>query len=204
MVNHVGPGLRRGGEIALIDLPGALGEAAGLGELDMRRAIARTLSLLALAGAAPATAQPSGASCDLSAYVIDRDARGLNVRAGPSTSARVLRVVSNEGSAVARVMGQRGAWFRVSTITDAESDSILFRGDGWVHASLLGLRVANADPRLYARPSRQSRPLTRLVPEDSQVTLVGCTGDWARVRAGNREGWLSRGGQCSNPVTTCA
>ena len=122
--------------------------------------------MLALASAAPATAQPPGARCDISAYVIDRDVGGLNVRAGPSTSSRVLRVVGNQGSAVARISGQRGAWFRVSTITDAESDSVLFRGDGWVHSSLLGLRVANADPRLYARPSRQSRPVTRLVPED--------------------------------------
>jgi SH3-like domain-containing protein len=174
-----------------------------LGEIDMRHPIAAMLMALALASAAPVSAQPRAATCAIFAYVIDRGARGLNIRAGPSTSARVLRVIGNEGSAVARIVGQSGAWFRVSVITNAEDDTNLFRGDGWVHSSLLGLRVANADPRLYARPSRQSRPLARLVPEDSQVTLIGCSGDWARVRAGNREGWLSRGGQCSNPVTTC-
>ena len=197
MVNHVEPCAAP----ASIDLPGPLGEAVGLGEINMRHAIATTLSLLALAGAAQA--QPRGATCAISAYVIDRDARGLNVRAGPSTSARVLRVVSNEGSAVARIVGQSGAWFRVSAITNAEDDTNLFRGDGWVHSSLLTLSVANADPVLHARPARQSRALARLVPEDSQVTLVGCSGDWARIRAGRREGWLSRGGQCSNPLTTC-
>ncbi len=169
----------------------------------MRHAFKAMLSALALASAVPAVGQQRGATCSISAYVIDRDARGLNIRAAPSGSARVLQVVSNEGSAVARIVGQSGAWFRVSTITDAESDRNLFRGDGWVHASLLGVSVANADPRLYARPSRQSRALARLVPDDSQVTLVGCAGDWAQVRAGRRLGWLSRGGQCSNPLTTC-
>jgi hypothetical protein len=46
--------------------------------------------------------------------------------------------------------------------------------------------------------------LARLVADESQVTLIGCAGTWARVRSGGRTGWLSRGGQCSNPLTTCA
>jgi len=170
----------------------------------MRQPITAILSTLALAGAVPAAGQQRGTSCDISAYVIDRDAAGLNVRAGPSAAARVLAVVGNQGSAVARIRGQSGAWFLVSIIVDAESDAELFRGDGWIHASLLTLRVANADPNLYARPRPQSRALARLVPEDSQVTLIGCAGNWARVRAARRIGWLSPGGQCSNPLTTCA
>ncbi|HYI49465.1 MAG TPA: SH3 domain-containing protein [Allosphingosinicella sp.] len=92
----------------------------------------------------------------------------------------------------------------MSSVVDAASDENLFRGDGWIHASLLGLRVANADPNLYARPRPQSRALARLAPEESQVTLIGCAGNWARVRATGGVGWLSPGGQCSNPVTTCA
>jgi len=170
----------------------------------MRQPVTAILSTLALASAVPAAGQQRGTSCDISAYVIDRDAAGLNVRAGPSAVARVLAVVGNEGSAVARIRGQSGAWFRVSIIVDAERDENLFRGDGWIHASLLGLSVANTDPNLYARPRLQSRALARLVPDDSQVTLIGCAGNWARVRATGRVGWLSPGGQCSNPLTTCA
>ena len=165
----------------------------------MRHAIAVMMTALALSSAVPAAGQQRGATCDISAYVLDRDIRGLNVRAGPSADTRVLQVVSNQGSAVAQIIGQSGSWFRISNLTDAESDTNLFRGDGWVHASLLGLDVANADPQLYARPLRQSRALARLVPEAGQVTLIGCTGDWARVARGARIGWLSRDGQCSNP-----
>jgi SH3-like domain-containing protein len=170
----------------------------------MRQAITAILSTLALAGAAPAAGQQGGTRCDISAYVVDHDAAGLNVRAGPSATAPVLRVISNAGSAVARIRGQSGAWFQVSTIVDAEDERNLFSGNGWVHASLLGLDAANADPKLYAGPSTQSRALARLVPDLSQVTLIGCAGDWARVRASGRLGWLSPGGQCSNPLTTCS
>lgn len=167
----------------------------------MRRPIATTmLSVLALASAVPAVAQQHGASCNISAYLVN-GAR-LSVRAGPAANARLLRV-SGEGSPVAEITGQRGAWFRVSTITDYETSTTLFRGVGWVRVSALGLSIANADPRLYARPSRQSRRIARLVPDESLVTLLGCAGDWARVRFGRREGWLSSGGQCSNPLTTC-
>jgi len=170
----------------------------------MGQRLTALLSALALASAAPASGQQRGTGCDISAYVIDRDAAGLHVRAGPSAAAAVLRVISNEGSAVARILGQSGAWFRVSIIADAENDEELFRGDGWIHASRLGLSVANADPNLYASPRLQSRALARLVPDHSEVTLIGCAGNWARVRAMGRAGWLSPGGQCSNPLTTCA
>ena len=73
----------------------------------MRRTIA-ILSILALAGTTPAAGQQRGTNCDITAYVIDQDAAGLNVRAGPSASAPVLRVVSNQGSGVARIREQRG------------------------------------------------------------------------------------------------
>jgi hypothetical protein len=105
---------------------------------------------------------------------------------------------------VAEITGQSGGWFRVSRVTDYEDGTILFRGVGWMRIWTLGTSIANADPRLYARPSRLSQRLARLVPEESRVTLIGCTGDWAQVRFGRRVGWLSRGGQCSNPLTTCS
>jgi SH3-like domain-containing protein len=170
----------------------------------MRHIILLALTALTVAGAVPAAGQPRGPTCDISAYQAGIGNSGpFNVRAAPSTSARLLRALAGHGAPVARVRGQRGAWFRVSTIIDAESERVLFRGDGWVHASNLALSIANDDPRLYARPSRQSRRLTRLVPDASRVTLIGCAGDWAQVRAGRRVGWVSRGGQCSNPLTTC-
>ncbi len=167
------------------------------------RQLAAAFAALALASTAPAIAQQRGATCNISAYVTDNDAAGLNVRAGPSARARVLGVITSQASAVAEIRGQSGTWFRVSRIFDAEDDRTLFSGEGWVHSSLVGLSVANADPRLYAGPTRRSRVLARLIPDQSEVTLVGCSGDWVRVRHRGLDGWLARGGQCSNPLTTC-
>ena len=170
----------------------------------MRHKIMMMVSTLALAGAAPVAGQPAGQTCNITAYQAGIGNSGpLNVRAAPSASARLLRALAGHGSPVATVRGQRGAWFRVSTIVDAESEDVLFRGDGWVHVSNLGTSIGNEDPRLYARPSRQSRPIARLVPDGSHVTLIGCSGSWAQVRFRRQTGWLSRGGQCSNPLTTC-
>ena len=170
----------------------------------MRHIIVLTLSTLAVGSAVPAAGQQRGATCNISAYQAGVGNSGpLNVRAAPSSAARLLRGLRGIGSPVARIRGQRGAWFRVTTIVDAESERVLFSGDGWVHVSNLGLSIANADPRLYARASRQSRPIARLVPDGSQVTLIGCSGDWAQVRFRRQVGWLSSGGQCSNPLTTC-
>jgi hypothetical protein len=46
--------------------------------------------------------------------------------------------------------------------------------------------------------------LARLRADETRVTLIGCAGPWAQVRAGSRVGWLSPDGQCSNPLTTCS
>ena len=165
----------------------------------MRQAVFLTLSTLALASTVPAKAQ-RGPTCNISAY-LENGAR-LDVRAGPSANARLLRVRS-QGSPVAEITGQHDGWFRVSKITDYEDSSVLFRGVGWMRVSALGTSIANYDPRLYARPSRQSRRLARMVPDESQVTLLGCAGGWAQVRFGRLVGWVAPGGQCSNPLTTC-
>jgi hypothetical protein len=167
----------------------------------MRHNILTMLSTLALAGAAPAGAQPRAPICSISAYYLNGPR--LQVRAAPSARARLLRTRAYQGSPVAEIIGQSGGWFRVTRITDYEDDTTLFSGVGWVPAASLGTSIANADPRLYARPSRQSRPLARLTPDGSHVTLLGCSGNWAQVRFRRQVGWLSSGGQCSNPLTTC-
>lgn len=167
----------------------------------MRQAIFLLLTTVALASAVPAASQPRGPTCSMSAFYLN-GAR-VQVRAAPTANARLLRSRPHQGSPVAEITGQSGGWFRVSRITDYEDSSTLFSGVGWVPAASLGTSIANDDPRLYARPSRQSRRLARLVPDLSQVTLIGCAGDWAQVRFRRQVGWLSRGGQCSNPLTTC-
>ena len=159
--------------------------------------------LLIVSQPSEAAASSGGADCSISAYLTGRDPNGLNVRAGPSTRSAVLHVVSAEIAGVAAIREHRRGWFRIAGIVDAESDSPVFQDEGWVHGSLLGLDVANADPRLYTAPRSDSRVVATLRAADTEVTLIGCAGPWAQVRAGGRTGWLSAEGQCSSPLTTC-
>ena len=162
-----------------------------------------TVSALALGGSAHAV-NTAYRSCAITAYVIDQDPKGLNIRAAPSATARILKTVSNEGAGHANVRGFKDGWFRVSEIGEFEIDSTLFRGDGWVHGSLLHVDVAAADPNLYEGPTRRSKLIKRLGGDQPGVTLVACLGNWAQVRVDGVLGWLSPAGQCSNPLTTCA
>ena len=160
-------------------------------------------SALALSGPAQ-SAGDSYRSCALSVYVIDQDPKGMNIRAAPSARARVLKVVNGPNAGTATVRGYQAGWFRVSAIAAAEEDSIMFKGDGWVHGSLLHVDVASGDPNLYEGPTRRSHLIRHLTGDQQGVTLVSCSGNWAQIRVNGTLGWLSPAGQCSNPLTTCA
>ncbi len=163
------------------------------------------LSVLALTSAAPAQRAPAVTACAISAYESGGGvAGGVNVRAAPSTQARVLLNLRPEGTPVFDITGHSNGWFRISRAIEAESEERIFTGTGWVHRSNLGMRVAHYDPRLFSAPSRRSRVLANLGGQEPDVTLLSCSGEWVQVRAGSRIGWLPPGAQCTNPLTTCA
>jgi hypothetical protein len=166
----------------------------------MRHVLA-ALVLLSLGGSAAAGPYRS---CAISAYVIDQDAKGMNIRAAPAANARVVKVVDGPTAGTTLVRGFQDGWFRISEIDAAEEETVMFRGDGWVHASRLHVDVAAADPNLWEGPTRRSKLLKRLAGDQEGVTLVACSGNWAQVRVNGVLGWLSPAGQCSNPLTTCA
>ena len=162
------------------------------------------LSSLLLTSAAPGQRTAAVIACEFSAYEGVGVTGGVNVRAGPSTQARVVRNLRPEGTSVFDITGFSNGWFRISRAIEAESDERIFAGSGWVHRSNLGMRVAHYDPRLFAAPDRGSRVLAHLGGQEPEVTLLACSGEWVQVRAGSRTGWLPRGGRCANPLTTCA
>jgi SH3-like domain-containing protein len=80
---------------------------------------------------------------------------------------------------------------------------------GWVYAPLLGVSTTSLninDPEapttLYAEPDG-SAAVVAAIPKYSEVTLLGCSGNWLQVQAPDATGWLAVGEQCSNPVSTC-
>jgi uncharacterized protein YgiM (DUF1202 family) len=145
--------------------------------------------------AKPATA------CDINAYVIDKDANGLNVRSGAGKSFKTLgKIMPDIDGVMVEVKGSTGSWLMIEnaeTLSGAET----FSGQGWVFASMLGTSTREKS-KLYSTASLKSKSLGT-VPAEVEVVIIGCAGNWAKVKYGAKQGWLARDNQCGNPVTTC-
>ncbi len=143
-------------------------------------------------------------SCNFSTYIQDEDTSGTNIRARADKNSSILKTIKNNTDAVANITGFSNGWFEISSVENVgDDDTVLFTGRGWMHPSILGMSVANGDPRLYAEPKKKSKIVMKLKPDESPLKLIGCQGSWVKVESGGKIGWLSSEGQCGNPLTTC-
>lgn len=128
------------------------------------------------------------------------------IRAAPSKTSAILITVSTTDEVVYSITGSDGkGWFEISKIVGvSEGDVTLFEGRGWVHSSLLDLSVAGGVHKLRALPNKNSRALKKLTGDESEARPLSCQGRWMKIKSGKSIGWLSRDGQCANPLTTCS
>jgi uncharacterized protein YgiM (DUF1202 family) len=145
--------------------------------------------------AKPATA------CDIHAYVIDKDANGLNVRSSAGKSFKTLgKIMPDADGVMLQVKGATGSWVMIEnaeTLSSAET----FSGQGWVFASMLGTST-RMKSKLYASASLKGKTLAT-IPGEEELIILGCSAGWVKVKYKNKQGWLAPGDQCGNPVTTC-
>jgi hypothetical protein len=125
---------------------------------------------------------PGTQACDLTAWSMDSDLRGLNVRSEPAASSPILGTLSpplrTSGSDAEaepyrtefRIRGYKTGWFLIEGATppgsDYEDPASLpleapkpFSGRGWVAASKIGASFANGGTRaggLFAKPSARA------------------------------------------------
>ena len=157
----------------------------------------------------PIVVEKAQIKCSVEAYRVgyaDEIPDKTNVRAKPDKNAALLKSIAVKDEIIFYITGSdNNGWFEISRIetTSGDVDETLFEGRGWVNSSMIDLSVAAADPRLYAAPRKKSRVLKKLIPDASPARPVACRGDWMKVKSGKTTGWLSRGGQCANPLTTC-
>jgi len=148
--------------------------------------------------------------CDVSAYVVDQDPAGLNVRSGPNQSFKVIRRLPNqkvEGIRV-HITGTSGDWVRIDKAMEqgGDPDRILFHGSGWVYSSLLGvsgMAITEGGTNLYQDKSTNSSVVIRVPGADDSLKIRGCAGRWMFVEYKDRRGWAAPGTLCANPLTTC-
>ena len=160
-------------------------------------------------GAAPPPQNISAAPvpCHLRAYVIDPDPQGLNVRRGPGKTYDVIARLKASDQVIVLITGGSGNWMKVEG-ANAVGDTPVYEGAGWAYGPMLGLttRYNGKGPRrevLVFKEPRAGSEVVGRIAEEVEVAVTGCKDDWVKIRYRSVEGWLDRGSQCGNPVTTC-
>jgi Bacterial SH3 domain len=175
----------------------------------------------ALFAAPPAsTPRSAGAAvCTISGWATDPDPGGLNVRAGPSATARIIgrlpapeTVEDTQRFVGFDVTESRGGWFRIRNAyrwsADAGAPSTL--PSGWISGRYLDFQVQSEVA--YAAPDPASR-VVAMAWEDAngfhELRTRGpleCRGEWVRLSVAGRDGqereaWVR--GICGIQETTC-
>lgn len=152
---------------------------------------AMACALLGVTAAMPAWAQAEQ-KCELYAHVVDRDPKGVNVRAAPSNAGKivgVLRFQNADDEIAVDITAESNGWFRLKSAENlgaSKSGAV----SGWVHGTRLGtgLKIMDgpkASERLFEEPSERSKTLL-LFTWDPGVDGKGA-GLWADLPGGKRE-----------------
>ena len=109
------------------------------------------------------------------------------------------------------VTGQNAAWAHIKSATleadenDNPDGRVIWKGDGWVAFSKLGVDEFDSRARFYAAPSEQSKLVLSLESYGDKTqaaeAILGCEGDWLKVRIKGLVGWTHN--WCTNQLTTC-
>lgn len=163
--------------------------------------------------------------CAFEGWSIDRDPAGLNVRAGPSTDARIVgRLPPFDGEDAGGVVLGRGpgftivearnGWFYIDRAYGYAADGETMRDlpmRGWISGRHIGFGLQTE--KAFAAPDLRA-PVVTTAGEDGAGRFVelrhrypsDCKGEWVKLRVAGldrieREAWVS--GVCGNQETTC-
>lgn len=143
-------------------------------------------------------------TCQISAYVIDKDPKGLNVRSGPGERYKIVgNLPTNTIGVIVNLSASQGDW--VQLIKADSPEKTVFQGTGWVYTQLLGTSTRGYGSQgvsVYPSASTESSAIGRIPPQRS-VKLLSCTQSWAFVEYEGLKGWIAPDAQCPNPLTTC-
>lgn len=152
----------------------------------------------------PNNVASSQETCQIRAYVIDKDPQGLNVRSGPGNDSKIIgNLPTNTIGVIVNLTASQGDWVQLSK---AESPGkIEFQGSGWLYSQLLGTSTRGYDTKsvaVYDNPSTQSSEIGR-IPSARSTKLISCNQSWALVEYEGLKGWIAPDAQCPNPLSTC-
>jgi len=146
-------------------------------------------------------ARPATTTCSFGAFVVETDPAGLNVRAAPSATAKIVGMLPptfvepsmNYGVRVeVDVAGAHNGWFLIRNALDNDALTErparpMYAGEGWVSGNKLTVKSQAEVGR--AQPSLKAKPVLRVGDNESFDSdmlveagrLADCTGKWAQV-----------------------
>ena len=96
--------------------------------------------------------------CNVSAYVIDKDPKGLNVRSKPNGKSKKLGAIPfDKDGTMVTIIASAGNWVKIKEAWNMEEKTV-FGKTGWVYAPLLAISTAKRSGeakfvKAYERPS---------------------------------------------------
>ncbi|HEX8189481.1 MAG TPA: SH3 domain-containing protein [Pyrinomonadaceae bacterium] len=148
---------------------------------------------------------PPPAACDVEAYVVDPDPKGLNVRDAPGVAGKVVAVIplDGDGTTVHLVASSPNGWVQLDR-AETIGGAVVFDGKGWVSGNMLGTSTRGYGTRgVKLRGDGKAAKVVGIIPPEAEVRVAGCAADRVKVKYKNLTGWLDPVDQCPNPVTLC-
>lgn len=149
--------------------------------------------------------------CSFSAWVIDKDVNGLNVRETPGTNGNIIGKLKyandDDEIVIVRIIGYSNGWVKINGAETVGGEE-QFSGIGWVSAKMVTISTeqhngnASKPVPLYIQPKTSSKKVGT-IPSDVNVQIVGFDCFGLKVTYKTKTGWLSVNDMCGNPVTTC-
>ena len=142
--------------------------------------------------------------CNVTASVIDQDPHGTHVRKSPGGDViATLPSPDQDDWIEVHIVGQAGDWFLIDRADRVGDDrKTIFRGNGYMHRSVLGADgLVNGEP-IRADHDIRSRQILASDDSDQQAFLLGCSHEFMKVRVKGGVGWTKA--LCLNQRTTCS
>jgi hypothetical protein len=170
--------------------------------------IAFALAFLTLAPTAAAYAQTAARqACNAAVDVTDTDPKGTNVRSEPGGAViATLKNSTDNGWIVVHLTAQLGDWYEIdrASLIDASlppSGKSLFQGKGYLHKSVVGVSGVQNGGVVYSNHDIRTDLIDPHAEGDQRVELLGCWGEFLKVRVKKGIGWTTQA--CTNMNTTC-